>query len=124
MIIRGTPSALATLEAVIAHGGENTKISDQEAFLQVINEKGMSQYPFSKKSRVEGGNIAAKKPIVMIPQYKINAYPEEIGCLDENEMAWKPGMFVMHFAGAWAHIKEKDAYGWMMRKYADKVVWK
>jgi mannan polymerase II complex MNN10 subunit len=123
MIIRGTASALVTLEAVIAYGEEHTAITEQDAFRQVINEKGMSQYPFSQTSRVEGGDKAAKKAVVMIPQYKINAYPEEIGCLDEHKRTWQPGMFVMHFAGAWAHIKEKDAYGWMMRKYEGSVVW-
>jgi mannan polymerase II complex MNN10 subunit len=125
MIMRGTPSALATIEAVIALGEENTEISDQEAFLRVIDGKEMAQYPFSRTSLEEksGNNKAAKKPVVMIPQYKINAYPEEIHCYDEHERKWEPGMFVMHFAGAWAYIEENDAYGWMMRKYEAGVVW-
>ena len=108
---------------MIGLGEKNTKISDQEAFLEVIDWEEMSQYPFSQTSRVESGNQAAKKPVVMIPQYKINAYPEEISCYDEHKRKWEPGMFVMHFAGAWAYIKEKDAYGWMMRKYEGRVVW-
>ena len=60
--------------------------------------------------------------IQVVPQWKINAFPEEIHCYDEAKKSWERGMFVVHFAGAWAYLKEEDPYGILMRKYKDQVV--
>ncbi|KAK4618112.1 hypothetical protein CLAFUW4_12089 [Fulvia fulva] len=55
---------------------------------------------------------------VIAPQWIFNAYPEEIPCRDTRfNTAWKPGMFVMHFAGAGWVTKQQDAVGTLMRKY-------
>src|SRR5690242_17016947 len=53
-----------------------------------------------------------------IPQWKINAFPQEIACFDKYKRGWQVGDFVVHFAGAWAHVKGDVAYGQMMKKYA------
>ena len=59
---------------------------------------------------------------LFIPQYKINAFPEEIGCFDEFSSAWTPGTFVIHFAGAWAHVKNvSDPTGYLMQKYREFI---
>lgn len=57
-----------------------------------------------------------------IPQWTINAFPEEIGCYDKDNIEWKRGMFVVHFAGAWAHIPGEDATGQLMKKYGRQIV--
>jgi mannan polymerase II complex MNN10 subunit len=59
---------------------------------------------------------------VYIPQYKINAFPKEIQCYDEESRAWKRGDFVIHFAGAWAHLKMDDPTGFLMRKYQEEII--
>jgi mannan polymerase II complex MNN10 subunit len=32
-------------------------------------------------------------------------------------------MFVLHFAGAWAHVKGEDPTGQLMQKYQREIVW-
>ncbi|KAJ6035976.1 hypothetical protein N7540_000255 [Penicillium herquei] len=58
-----------------------------------------------------------------IPQWKINAFPEEIGCYDTHKKKWEKGMFVVHFAGAWAHVSGDDPTGQLMRKYESEIIW-
>lgn len=63
---------------------------------------------------------------VRVPQFKLNAFPEEIKCYDEEKKAWEKGAFVIHFAGAWAHVEDKennDPTGLLMRKYEKEIVW-
>ncbi|KAF2792236.1 glycosyltransferase family 34 protein [Melanomma pulvis-pyrius CBS 109.77] len=60
---------------------------------------------------------------IQVPQWKLNAFPQEIACFDESNEVWKPGMFVIHFAGAWAHVKGEDPTGQLMKKYKDEIVW-
>ncbi|RPA80480.1 hypothetical protein BJ508DRAFT_129948 [Ascobolus immersus RN42] len=58
-----------------------------------------------------------------VPQYTINAFPPEIRCYDKHGKAWEKGMFMVHFPGAWAHLKDQeDPYGFLMRKYAPLIV--
>lgn len=55
---------------------------------------------------------------VTVLQWKMNAFPKEIKCYDGRDpIPWKPGMFLVHFAGAWAHVKEEDPTGVLMRRY-------
>jgi len=61
--------------------------------------------------------------ILYIPQWKLNAFPEEIGCFDDHSGKWERGNFVLHFAGAWAHVKEDDPTGFLMKKYEGQIVW-
>ncbi|KAF2472075.1 uncharacterized protein BDR25DRAFT_324581 [Lindgomyces ingoldianus] len=63
------------------------------------------------------------KHAMRISQYKINAFPEEILCNDNLSKSWQKAMFVIHFAGAWAHVKEKDPTGFLMRKYEREIIW-
>ena len=61
--------------------------------------------------------------VLMIPQWKMNAFPEEIPCFDRDRGGkWERGMFVIHFAGAWAHVNSSDAKGDLMKKYHGHIV--
>lgn len=60
---------------------------------------------------------------VQVPQWKLNAFPKEIACFDESDRVWEPGMFVLHFAGAWAHVKGEDPTGQLMEKYKGEIIW-
>lgn len=63
-----------------------------------------------------------RKHALFIPQTKINSFPKEIPCYDSHSMAWSVGDFVVHFAGAWAHLEGyRDPTGMLMRKYAEYV---
>ncbi|EAW25564.1 uncharacterized protein NFIA_043830 [Aspergillus fischeri NRRL 181] len=70
--------------------------------------------------------LQSKTPLIehaiRIPQWRINAFPEEIGCYDSHKKKWEKGMFVIHFAGAWAHVVEEDPTGHLMRKYESQIV--
>jgi mannan polymerase II complex MNN10 subunit len=85
--------------------GEHTP-HDQEAMVQLM-----------KAEPALLGNVK------YIPQWKMNAYPEEIGCYDEDKRKWEPGMLMIHFAGAWAHVKEEDPTGYLMKKYGKQIEW-
>ncbi|KAF2132807.1 glycosyltransferase family 34 protein [Dothidotthia symphoricarpi CBS 119687] len=58
-----------------------------------------------------------------VPQWKLNAFPEEIACYDESKKGWEQGTFVLHFAGAWAHVKGDDPTGQLMKKYEHDIIW-
>ena len=66
---------------------------------------------------IEGNVLHAREKSLIVRQWKMNAFPKEIGCYDDGKTHWEPGMFVVHFAGAWAHVKEEDPTGFLMRKY-------
>lgn len=69
------------------------------------------------------GNSPLVQHAMRIPQWTINAFPEEIGCYDTHKEKWARGMFVVHFAGAWAHVTEEDPTGYLMRKYEPEILW-
>jgi mannan polymerase II complex MNN10 subunit len=76
-------------------------------------------------SKVIGNNARGEADQVLwIPQWKINAYPEEITCLDKANRSWERGLFVMHFAGAGVYVKleDGDAKGFLMRKYEAEII--
>lgn len=55
---------------------------------------------------------------IFVPQWRMNAFPEEIPCFDESKRAWEPGMFLVHFAGAWAHMRNvTNPKDFLFRKY-------
>lgn len=60
---------------------------------------------------------------VMVPQWKLNAFPEEIPCYDQDQKKFESGIFMLHFAGAWAHVKEEDPTGYLMKKYEQEIIW-
>jgi len=61
---------------------------------------------------------------IMIAQWKMNAFPEEIPCYDQRDpKPWERGMFVVHFAGAWAHMQNvSDAKAVLFEKYQHLIV--
>jgi mannan polymerase II complex MNN10 subunit len=66
-----------------------------------------------------------KERALFIPQWKMNAFPEEIPCYDQSDpRKWERGMFVVHFAGAWAHMPNttEDPKGTLFRKYQWLIV--
>ncbi|KAF2013091.1 glycosyltransferase family 34 protein [Aaosphaeria arxii CBS 175.79] len=58
-----------------------------------------------------------------VPQWKLNAFPPEIACFDESNRVWEHGTFVLHFAGAWAHVEGEDPTGQLMNKYGTEIIW-
>lgn len=62
-------------------------------------------------------SLGAVEKTVFVEQWKMNAFPEEIKCFDKAQRGWEKGMFLVHFAGAWAHVKEPDPVKFLMRKY-------
>ncbi|KAF2636678.1 hypothetical protein P280DRAFT_472893 [Massarina eburnea CBS 473.64] len=86
-------------------------------------EKGESMSEQDAMVRLLETDPATAHRAIQVPQWKLNAFPDEISCFDEHEIGWKPGTFVLHFAGAWAHVKGEDPTGQLMRKYETEVVW-
>jgi mannan polymerase II complex MNN10 subunit len=90
-----------------AHGkATEDNLSEQDAMAKLI-----------KTDKTSGDRT------VQVPQWKLNAFPDEIACFDESRQVWKPGTFVIHFAGAWAHVKGEDPTGQLMRKYQGQIIW-
>jgi mannan polymerase II complex MNN10 subunit len=58
-----------------------------------------------------------------IPQWKLNAFPEEIRCYDKDQRKWEYGMLLIHFAGAWAHVQGDDPTGQLMERYEPEIIW-
>lgn len=68
-------------------------------------------------------NKAQGDRTLRVPQWKLNAFPQEIACFDEDRKVWEHGYFIIHFAGAWAHVKGDDPTGQLMQKYKDEIIW-
>ncbi|KAI9792846.1 MAG: hypothetical protein M1833_001005 [Piccolia ochrophora] len=72
---------------------------------------------------IDANEHGEKDKAVFIPQWKMNAFPEEVPCFDQTGKGWEPGMFVVHFAGAWAHMQNStDAKGELMSKYSLEII--
>ncbi|KAI5847508.1 galactosyl transferase GMA12/MNN10 family-domain-containing protein [Tricharina praecox] len=107
MLLRATPRLLPFLSSVWKCGDAPKEPSEQDCIRDILNSSPQ------ERSRAK-----------WIAQKKMNSFPEEIGCYDSNNLPWSPGDFVIHFAGAWAHLKGKakrDPYGVMMRKFHEWV---
>jgi mannan polymerase II complex MNN10 subunit len=107
MLVRSSPSALAFLNVVRATYDANQCASDQHCITVVVNSNAHGE----------------ANQTLWIPQWKINAYPEEIRCWEKANRSWERGLFMMHFAGAWAHVKDEDPVGFLMRKYEGEIIW-
>jgi mannan polymerase II complex MNN10 subunit len=107
MLVRSSPSALDFLNRVRAYGDKKRDLNEQDCIRDVINENANGE----------------KEQAVWIPQWKINAFPDEIKCWDKEERGWKRGTFAVHFAGAWAHVKGEDPTGYLMRKYEKEIIY-
>ncbi|KAH7399353.1 galactosyl transferase GMA12/MNN10 family-domain-containing protein [Pyrenochaeta sp. MPI-SDFR-AT-0127] len=66
---------------------------------------------------------ASADRVHVVPQWKLNAFPKEIACFDESRQPWERGTFILHFAGAWAHVKGDDPTGQLMKKYEGDIIW-
>ena len=41
---------------------------------------------------------SGNKHVLRVSQFKLNAYPQEIGCHEKMERTWKSGEWIIHFA--------------------------
>ena len=110
MLMRSTPWAVQLLRETWSCGevesAPGRHFTEQDCLLRLI----------------EKNVVHARDKSVMVRQWRMNAFPEEIPCYDDGETHWEEGMFVVHFAGAWAHVKGEDPTGDLMRKYLQFVV--
>ncbi|KAI8940135.1 hypothetical protein NX059_003848 [Plenodomus lindquistii] len=81
----------------------------------------MSEQDSTVKLMKEDKESASR--VHVVPQWKLNAFPSEIACFDESNQVWEHEMFVLHFAGAWAHVKGDDPTGYLMKKYENAIIW-
>lgn len=88
---------------------------DWKAKGESINEQDALKHLFDEERN--------KDKVRVVSQWKMNAFPEEIQCYDEEKRAWEDKMFVIHFAGAWAHVKGEDPTGYLMKKYEEYIKW-
>jgi len=108
-LTRATPRAHSFFNRVVEYHTANATY-----------EKQMSEQDCMRDIMFKSAFLEDK--FVMLPQHSINAFPEEIPCWDRRfKKHWEPGMFFIHFAGAWAHVKEEDPAGFLMRKYAGHI---
>src|SRR5437764_1048209 len=102
MILRSGRRAMLMVEKIRKYGKANPDRSEQDCLQKLIEEN-------------KGGE---KQHVMIIPQWKINAFPQENACYDSSKRGWQKGDFVLHLAGAWAYLKNNsDPYGEMMRRY-------
>lgn len=85
---------------------EDKHMSEQDATVQLLKD-----------------DKAMAETVHQVPQWKLNAFPQEIACFDDSGQAWEHGTFIIHFAGAWAHVKGEDPTGKLMRKYEHEIIW-
>jgi mannan polymerase II complex MNN10 subunit len=107
MLVRSRPSSLEFLNRVRRYHDDHKDLSEQDCIRDVVNQNANGEADQTH----------------WIPQNKMNAFPEEIRCWDQLGGRWEKGMFVVHFAGAWAYIKEEDPTGILMRKYEPEIIW-
>lgn len=113
-LVRAHPRSLDFVDLVRAEYKRNAQ-SEQDCMRDVL-------FPSDSGKSAYSGRFA------MMSQKSINAFPEEVKCFEQDDAGvevgrWEKGDFVVHFAGAWAWIKEKDATGVLMEKYRGLVVW-
>ena len=105
MLLRTTPRLGTVITAARACGLADKTVSEQDCIRDLLYRTPLGE----KHAR-------------WIPQHKINAFPPEIPCIDNVGKGWSVGAFVVHFAGAWAHMTGyRDETGLLMRKYAEFV---
>jgi mannan polymerase II complex MNN10 subunit len=109
-LVRGHPRSLKFLHDAKRKEEEakakDIGMNDQDAFVKLMKD-----------------DPASAARVHVVPQWKLNAYPQEIACFDEAKKVWEHGTFVVHFAGAWAHVKGDDPTGQLMEKYEREIIW-
>jgi mannan polymerase II complex MNN10 subunit len=96
---------------------------DSQALRDREKEKDINLSEQDAMGRLIKEDPASANRTVRVPQWKLNGFPQEIACFDEAHRVWKHGDFVLHFAGAWAHVKGEDPTGQLMRKYEHEIMW-
>lgn len=96
----------ATALAKLAENDDGNSINEQEAIVKLLKQ---DPHTLARTT--------------LVPQQRMDAYPQEIACFDEHSTAWRKGDFVIHFAGAWAHVKGDDPTGQLMKKYESQIIW-
>lgn len=86
-----------------------------------LEGKQMSEQDSTVKLMKDDAASAAR--VHVVPQWKLNAFPQEIACFDDHKQVWEHGTFILHFAGAWAHVKGEDPTGQLMKKYENEIIW-
>ena len=105
MLVRTSPQLSTVIASARACGHADPTLSEQDCIRDILYRTPLG-----------------KKHARWVPQHKINAFPPEIPCWDKVGKGWSVGEFVVHFAGAWAHMTGyKDETGLLMRKYAELV---
>jgi mannan polymerase II complex MNN10 subunit len=110
-VVRGHDRSLEFIHRALAlrdeaeKSDEKKNYSEQDAMVELLKEA-----PYA------GRHIVA-------PQSELNAFPKDIHCFENNDGEWKPGKFILHFAGAWAHVKGEDPTGQLMKKYESDIIW-
>jgi mannan polymerase II complex MNN10 subunit len=112
-IVRSTPRALKFIEDIFSV--EEKSRPDREEGHGMSEQDAMAELLRVDKEAMDR--------TLQVPQWKLNAFPAEIACFDEDKKVWEPGMFVLHFAGAWAHVKGEDPTGQLMKKYERDIIW-
>lgn len=109
-IVRGHERSLRLFRKTIAIHEEglqqDDQMSEQDAIVKLLK---------TDQASVDTTHV--------VPQSKLNAFPEEIRCYEQGSKAWEYGEFFLHFAGAWAHVKGDDPTGQLMKKYTDQIIW-
>lgn len=109
-IVRGHERSINFLHDIYAieerEKKKDNNLSEQDAMAKLIKDD-----PVSGQRTIQ------------VPQWKLNAFPQEIACFDESKKGWEHGTFILHFAGAWAHVKGEDPTGQLMRKYEHEIIW-
>jgi len=109
MFFRNTAWTRQFLEKVWAMRNEPRK-SEQDCMRIVLDNDG----------ELDKGN----KHFLLVPQYKLNSYPDELSCVENHERHWKQGDWIIHFPGAWAFMRDtKDPFGDLLRRYYPRIIY-
>lgn len=98
-------------------------IRDSIALSKVMEDEGHGTLEQGAVVKLLGENDELRASAIVVPQQKLNAFPSEIACYDPVSKAWSHGDFIIHFAGAWAHVKGDDPTGKLMKKYEREIMW-
>lgn len=115
-MVRSSQRALDFLNRVRKYGDAHQSLNEQECIRDLLQQ----DYGLTKASN--GREVGwASQHVKFIPQIRANAFPEEIRCWEVANKHWEPGYFLVHFAGAWAHVEGDDPTGQLMEKYGGLV---
>ncbi|BFZ65428.1 hypothetical protein YB2330_006594 [Saitoella coloradoensis] len=106
-------------------GKEGEEGSEQDAMQRTLIDLGEIPGPYPRPGpKTPSPPTLDPRHVWMPDQHKLNAYPDEIGCVQDGSRQWRRGDWILHFPGAWAYLGKgvEDPYGVLMRKYEGRVV--